>query len=173
MSTLASVHANLRKVSDVTLVSDDGKPTTIHPLILSAMSSFFRELLTDLPSFESHPVIIIPGFSSNEVNIFLDALIGKEPCENKLFDILYIKQNFDEEEDNKGKNEIVNIKDICDDSNKLDMKEENICVAPTKNTEYIKQIKTLYFSDSDNEIKCPYCDKIFKTNKRMQCHLSL
>ena len=79
MSTLASVHANLRQVSDVTLVSDDGKPTTIHPLILSAMSSFFRELITDLPIYESHPVVILPGFSYHEVNIFLDALIGKDP----------------------------------------------------------------------------------------------
>ena len=76
MSTLASVHANLRQVSDVILVSDDGKPTTIHPLILS---SFFRELITDLPIYESHPVVILPGFSYHEVNIFLDALIGKDP----------------------------------------------------------------------------------------------
>ena len=76
MSTLASVHANLRQVSDVTLVSDDGKPTTIYPLILS---SFLRELITDLPIYESHPVVILHGFSYHEVNIFLDALIGKDP----------------------------------------------------------------------------------------------
>ena len=173
MFTLANVHANLRQVSDVSLVSDDGKPTTIHPLILSAKSSFFRELLTHLPSSESHPIIILPGFSYIEVNIFLDALIGKEPCENKLFELLHINQNFGEEKDNNGKHKIVNIKENGDESNTFDMKEENICVAPKEIKQYNKQINIVDFTDSEKDIKCPYCDKIFTTNKRMQCHLSL
>ena len=133
MSTLASVHANLRHFSDVTIVSGDGKPTTIHPLILSAMSAFVRDLLLDLPSSESHPVILLPDFSSHEVSNFLEALLGRETCENRLINVLFINLNIAKEEGQENKKNVVNIKGDDNNLDKLDMKEENLCITPKKN----------------------------------------
>ena len=176
MSILADVHADFRHFIDVTLVSAEGEQATIHPLILGATSSFFRKIFLDLPDSERNPIVYLPDFSLFEVNHYLEALIGQVPGENPLLDVLSNYLNFSKDEKEKDKYKAANVDIGSIDEPKL--KEENIHLASQMsidfNMEYNEnEMKTVSHSEPDRDIKCPYCEKIFITNKRMQCHLSL
>ena len=91
-SKLAQIHLEFKDLSNVTLVSSNGEPTTIHPTMLAVMSEFFRTLMLEHSKSQTNLVIFLPDLSFAEVNDFLEMLVQKDISETNIFNMLFVSQ---------------------------------------------------------------------------------
>ena len=153
-------HANLmaaQQVTDVVLISKEGKQHNTHALLLASCSSFLRPLLQEVASC-CHPlVILLPDFPLQEVEQVMENLMGIENCllENCLAQALGLEMDASQlEQQNNIKNE---------EKQSIQLVNEGIGI------ELKMQEKVL----DENKFDCTYCSEIFTTSKRMQCHMKL
>ena len=170
MSKLPKLHVNYCKFLDVTLVPSEGDLIIVRLFILAAFNDFLNTLLLDQPDPQDHSVIFLPDFTFSEVNQFLGDILGKAVPESTLSKILFTDNKFENGQDNLDNN----------DTNMTPLSLEMFIDNPKNKNEEMSlkysQIKLDSFvnkSHIQDKIKCPYCEKVFTTRKRMHCHLSL
>merc|ERR1712126_671084 len=61
---------------DVTLASDDHKKVKAHKLVLSACSSYFKDIFKNNP--HSHPLICLDGISARDLNDIMNYIYDGE-----------------------------------------------------------------------------------------------
>merc|ERR1719318_661612 len=75
------------KVSDCKIISTEGKETLTHKIVLAAKIEFFRTILADIP--EGHDaVIILPDFSSDQIDIFMQKILSESKIASSLWDTI-------------------------------------------------------------------------------------
>ena len=170
MSKLAKLHVNYYEFLDVALVPSEGDVIIVHPIMLAAFSDFLDTLLLDQPRPQDHSVIFLPDFTFSEVNKFLEDILDKALPESTLCKLLLSDNKFENSKENLDNN----------DKNVTPLSIEMIIGNPknqneeaSSNDSLIKSDNFVNKSDIQDEIKCPYCEKVFTTRKRMHCHLSL
>ena len=169
MSKLAKSHVNYHEFLDVTLVPSDGDVIIVHPIVLAAFSEFINTLLLDQPHPLNHSVIFLPDFTFSKVNKFLEEILDKSVPESTLSKILFSDNKIEKGQTNLDNN-YTNVTPLSLEMFIDQPRHDN--VETSSNNSLIKLDIFVNKSDIQDEIKCPYCDKMFTTRKRMHCHLS-
>ena len=159
MSKLAKSHVNYHEFLDVTLVPSDGDVIIVHPIVLAAFSEFINNLLLDQPHPLNHSVIFLPDFTFSKVNKFLEEILDKSVPESTLSKILFSDNKIEKGQDNL--DNYTNVKPL---SLKMFIDNpKNHNVETSLNNSLIKSNSFVNKSDIQDEIKCPYCEKVFTT----------
>ena len=159
MSKLAKSHVNYHEFLDVTLVPSDGDVIIVHPIVLAAFSEFINTLLLDQPHPLNHSVIFLPDFTFSKVNKFLEEILDKSVPESTLSKILFSDNKIEKGQDNL--DNYTNVKPL---SLKMFIDNpKNHNVETSLNNSLIKSNSFVNKSDIQDEIKCPYCEKVFTT----------
>eukprot|EP00091_Calanus_sinicus_P014835 TRINITY_DN32529_c0_g1_i1.p1 TRINITY_DN32529_c0_g1~~TRINITY_DN32529_c0_g1_i1.p1 ORF type:complete len:148 (-),score=38.13 TRINITY_DN32529_c0_g1_i1:66-485(-) len=75
------------RVSNCKIISREKKETLTHKIVLAAKSEFFKTILSDIP--EGHDaVIILPDFTCNEIEIFMQKIISESKMVSSLWNMI-------------------------------------------------------------------------------------
>ena len=140
-------------LTDVTLVCDDHTKVEAHKVILGAVSSTFREMLSS--NTHSHPLIFLKGIKRNELQSLLDFIYNGETSiqQDSLEDFMKIGKTF----------EVSGLGDTSEESIKKEREEGRIdenetmifpcefCDFKTNNIEDLKDHNILNHTNIENE----------------------
>ena len=102
------------KVSNCKIISHEGKETFTHKIVLAAKSEFLKDILVDIP--EGHDVVIIlPDFSSDEIELFMQKMMGQSNIVSSLWNIIVKAEESDTilswRDCDKSKDDVINLND--------------------------------------------------------------
>ena len=165
MSRLAKLHTDFGEFLDVTLVPSEGGVIIVHPIILAAFSELISTLLLDQPRPQTHAVIFLPDFTFSKVNDSLETILNRGMPGTALSKFLF-SQNKSKKDQVGPDNNCINVKPLYSETIPNNEKHKLITSPKKLDNMFTK-------SNNQNDVKCPYCEKLFTTRKRMLCHLSL
>ena len=126
-------HFNEKSFLDVNLIGEDAtSPLKCHILVLVASSDFLRSILSDF-SYEDEVTIIIPDYSKDDLEIFLNLIYGNYPREkfqSKLDIMKLLAVNMELNEDTRSKQSnietLMNFNPAKNSNHVVDLKDMNI-----------------------------------------------
>jgi uncharacterized C2H2 Zn-finger protein len=141
-----------------------GQARPAHSLLLAGASALLRALLLQRPACPCGPaVILLPDFSPEEVDHGLAAITGSAlsggSADGAILRALGLEGGLLGEECKEEVKEEVKVKGEVDWMRETDSDRE---VYSPLGSDWLEQ-----------DFACDHCDKEFKTNKRMMCHISL
>ena len=158
--------------ADVTLVTDDKKQIKAHKNILSACSSFFKDIL-QINGNNIHSVIYLRGIQHPEIESILQYIyLGETQFKKeRMNEFLMVAKNLDIREFRK--NIEVQVEDYTDiKTEELTMKTE---VIPTKEVDVDegkhKAHNKIVSEDKTYKFECQQCDKAYKRKNHLKEHI--
>ena len=181
-------HFNETSFTDVNLFGEDAtSPLKCHILLLVASSDFLRSILSDF-SYEDEVTIIIPDYSKDDLEIFLNLIYGNYPkdkfqSKSDIMKLLGVNFSLDENTRSRQSNiETLMTFNPAKNSNQVvDLKDMNIDYlnsAIINNIDGGKDITVLELDCEDRQVKvtdqrsCTQCLKTFSSLKKLQSHVT-
>ena len=145
--------------TDVTLVCDDKRQFRAHKIVLSACSSVFKSIITEVP--QNNQVIYLRGIQHQELKSILEFMyLGMATChQERMQEFLNVAKDLE-------------IKEICED---IELKDENIIenkseplTVPITRTDIDKNDQQ---NNADSKFNCDQCQSNFTTEGHLDRHM--